>query len=84
LSTYFRDGFAIPAKRSRPGRLLLNLEKLEATLLLVKGGLSPNKATRQTGFNRLTIYWEIQARDHASALSVRLGTDSVMTPESLD
>jgi DNA invertase Pin-like site-specific DNA recombinase len=40
-----RDGMnAARAKGSRPGRPPLNSEKLEAALLLVKGGMSPTKA----------------------------------------
>jgi hypothetical protein len=37
---------------------------LEAALLLVKGGMSPTKAARQTRLGRSTLYREIQARDH--------------------
>ena len=40
-------------------------EKLEAALLLVKGGMSPTKAARRTALGRSTLYREIQARDHA-------------------
>jgi DNA invertase Pin-like site-specific DNA recombinase len=60
-----RDGMnAARAKGSRPGRPPLNPEKLEAALLLVKGGMSPTKAARQTALGRSTLYREIQARDH--------------------
>ena len=55
---------AARAKGSRPGRPPLNPEKLEAALLLVKGGMSPTKAARQTALGRSTLYREIQARDH--------------------
>ncbi len=42
-----RDGMnAARAKGCRPGRPPLNPEKLEAALLLVKGGMSPTKAAR--------------------------------------
>ena len=47
------------------GRPPLNPEKLEASLLLVKGGMSPTKAARRTALGRSTLYREIQARDHA-------------------
>jgi DNA invertase Pin-like site-specific DNA recombinase len=49
-----RDGMnAARAKGSRPGRPPLNPEKLEAALLLVKGGMSPTKAARLlTALNR--------------------------------
>ena len=61
-----RDGMnAARAKGSRPGRPPLNPEKLEATLLLVKGGMSPTKTARRTALGRSTLYREIQARDHA-------------------
>jgi DNA invertase Pin-like site-specific DNA recombinase len=61
-----RDGMnAARAKGSRPGRPPLNPEKLEAALLLVKGGMSPPKAARRTALGRSTLYREIQARDHA-------------------
>jgi len=44
---------AARAKGSRPGRPPLNPEKLEAALLLVKGGMSPTKAARLlTALNR--------------------------------
>jgi len=60
-----RDGMnAARAKGSRPGRPPLNPEKLEAALLLVKGGMSPTKAARRTALGRSTLYREIQARDH--------------------
>jgi DNA invertase Pin-like site-specific DNA recombinase len=61
-----RDGMnAARAKGSRPGRPLLDREKLEAALLLVKGGMSPTKAARQTGLGRSTLYREIQGQDRA-------------------
>ena len=60
-----RDGMnAARAKGSRPGRPPLNPENLEAALLLVKGGISPTKAARQTALGHSTLYREIQARDH--------------------
>jgi hypothetical protein len=52
-------------KRSQLGRPPLNLEKLEASLLVVKGGISPTKAARRTALGRSTLYREIRARDHA-------------------
>jgi DNA invertase Pin-like site-specific DNA recombinase len=59
-----RDGMiAARAKGSRPGRPLLDREKLEAALLLVKGGISPTKAARQAGLGRSTLYREIKAQD---------------------
>jgi len=61
-----RDGMnTARAKGSRPGRPPLNPEKLEATLLLVKGGMSPTKTARRTALGRSTLYREIQAGDHA-------------------
>jgi hypothetical protein len=56
---------AARARGSQPGRLPLNLEKLEASLLLVKGGMSATQAARRTALGRSTLYGEIQARDHA-------------------
>jgi DNA invertase Pin-like site-specific DNA recombinase len=58
-----RDGMAnARIKGSRPGRPPLDQEKLEAATLLVKSGLSPTKAARQTGLGRSTLYRELQGR----------------------
>jgi DNA invertase Pin-like site-specific DNA recombinase len=63
-----RDGLAAArARGSRPGRPPLDPEKLEAALLLVKGGMSPTKAARQVGVGRSTLYREIQARSSAGS-----------------
>jgi DNA invertase Pin-like site-specific DNA recombinase len=52
-----RDGMnAARAKGSRPLRPPLNPEKLEATLLLVKGDMSPTKTARRTALGRSTLY----------------------------
>ena len=53
---------AARAKGSRPLRPPLNPEKLEATLLLVKGGMSPTKTARRTALGLSTLYREIEAR----------------------
>jgi DNA invertase Pin-like site-specific DNA recombinase len=51
-----RDGMsAARAKGSKPGRPALDQEKLNAALLLVKSGMSPTQAARQTGLGRSTI-----------------------------
>ena len=56
-----RDGMnAARAKGSKPGRPALDQEKLSAALMLVKGGMSPTRAARQTGLGRSTVYREIQ------------------------
>ena len=56
-----RDGMnAARAKGSRPLPPPLNPEKPEATLLLVKGGMSPTKTARRTSVGRSTRYREIQ------------------------
>jgi len=58
-----RDGIAnARAKGRRPGRPPLAPEKLEAAVLLVKSGMSPTKAARQTGLGRSTLYREIQGK----------------------
>jgi DNA invertase Pin-like site-specific DNA recombinase len=62
-----RDGLAVAkARGSRLGRPPLDPEKLEAALLLVKGGMSPTKAARQVGVGRSTLYREIPGRSSAS------------------
>ena len=61
-----RDGMnAARAKGSKPGRPALDQEKLSAALMLVKGGMSPTQAARQTGLGRSTVYREIQSRPNA-------------------
>ena len=61
-----RDGMnAARAKGSKPGRPPLDQEKLSAALMLVKGGMSPTQAARQTGLGRSTVYREIQSRPNA-------------------
>jgi DNA invertase Pin-like site-specific DNA recombinase len=61
-----RDGMnAARAKGSKPGRPVLNQEKLSAALMLVKGGMSPTQAARRTGLGRSTVYREIQSRPNA-------------------
>ncbi len=58
-----RDGMnAARAKGSKPGRPALDQDKLSAALMLVKGGMSPTQAARQTGLGRSTVYREIQSR----------------------
>ena len=57
-----RDGMnAARAKGKKPGRPALDHDKLEAALLLVKNGLTPTQAAKQTGLGRSTVYREIQA-----------------------
>jgi DNA invertase Pin-like site-specific DNA recombinase len=61
-----RDGMsAARAKGSKPGRPALDQETLNAALLLVKSGMSPTQAARQTGLGRSTVYREIQDRSKA-------------------
>jgi DNA invertase Pin-like site-specific DNA recombinase len=61
-----RDGLnAARAKGHRPGRPTLDREKLDAALLLVKSGMSPTQAARQTGLGRSTVYRAIQAGSKA-------------------
>ena len=61
-----RDGMnAARAKGSKPGRPALDQEKLNAALMLVKSGMSPTQAARQTGLGRSTVYREIQDRPKA-------------------
>ena len=58
-----RDGMnAARAKGRKPGRPALDQEKLDAAMLLMKGGMSPTQAARQTGLGRSTVYREIQDR----------------------
>ena len=47
----------------------LNPEKLEATLLLAKGGMSPTKTARRTALGRSTLYREIEARESCLPLA---------------
>jgi DNA invertase Pin-like site-specific DNA recombinase len=59
-----RDGMnAARAQGSKPGRPGLDKEKLNAALMLVKGGMSPTQAARQTGLGRSTVYREIQTAE---------------------
>jgi DNA invertase Pin-like site-specific DNA recombinase len=61
-----RDGMnAARAKGRKPGRPALDQEKLDAAMLLMKGGMSPTQAARQTGLGRSTVYREIQDRAKA-------------------
>jgi DNA invertase Pin-like site-specific DNA recombinase len=58
-----RDGVnAARARGRRLGRPALDREKLAAALLLVKNGLTPTQAARQTGLGRSTIYRELRIR----------------------
>ena len=62
ISERTRDGMAAARGRGRkPGRPPLDREKLDAAMLLMKAGLPPTKAARQTGLGRSTLYREIQA-----------------------
>jgi DNA invertase Pin-like site-specific DNA recombinase len=56
---------AARAKGRKPGRPALDQEKLDAAMLLMKGGMSPTQAARQTGLGRSTVYREIQDRAKA-------------------
>ena len=57
-----RDGMIVArAKGMKPGRPPLDQEKLNAAMLLMKAGIPPTKAARQTGLGRSTLYREIQA-----------------------
>jgi DNA invertase Pin-like site-specific DNA recombinase len=57
-----RDGMNVARAKGRtPGRPPLDLEKLYAAMLLMKGGMPPTKAARQIGLGRSTLYREIQA-----------------------
>ena len=62
ISERTRDGMNVArAKGRNPGRPPLDQEKLEAAILLMKGGMPPTKAARQIGLGRSTLYREIQA-----------------------
>ena len=55
-----RDGIAAArARGSRPGRPPLDEAKLQATLPLVRSGLSPSHAAHQVGLGRSTLYREL-------------------------
>jgi DNA invertase Pin-like site-specific DNA recombinase len=57
-----RDGMNVARAKGRtPGRPPLDQEKLDAAMLLMKGGMPPTKAARQIGLGRSTLYREIQA-----------------------
>lgn len=61
-----RDGMsAASAKGRKPGRPTLDQEKLTGAMLLVKNGMTPTQAARQTGLERSTVYREIQAGSKA-------------------
>ena len=53
---------AARAKGAGPDDLRSIRRTLEATLLLLKGGMSPTKTARRTALGRSTLYREIQAR----------------------
>jgi len=53
-----RPAAARQRQQTRPSAL--DQEKLNAALVLVKGGLLPAQAVRQTGLGRSTVYREIQ------------------------
>ena len=66
LAERTRDGMnAARAKGRKPGRPALAHDKLNATLLLVKNGLTPTQAAKQTGLGRSTVYREIQGLSKA-------------------
>jgi len=57
-----RDGMNVARAKGRtPGRPPLDQKKLDAAMLLMKGGMPPTKAARQIGLGRSTLYREIQA-----------------------
>jgi DNA invertase Pin-like site-specific DNA recombinase len=57
-----RDGMnAARAKGRTPGRPPLDQKKLDAAMLLMKGGMPPTKAARQIALGRSALYREIQA-----------------------
>lgn len=57
-----KDGLrAARAEGRKPGRPMLDREKLDAALTLVRSGLSPTRAARQVGLGRSTLYREIAA-----------------------
>ena len=61
-----RDGMnAARAKGRKPGRPALDHDKLNAAMLLVKNGLTPTQAAKQTGLGRSTVYREIQGLSKA-------------------
>ena len=61
-----RDGMtAARAKGRKPGRPALDHDKINAALVLVKNGLTPTQAAKQTGLGRSTVYREIQGRSKA-------------------
>jgi DNA invertase Pin-like site-specific DNA recombinase len=54
-----RDGMnAARAKGRKSGRPALDQDKLNAALLLVKSGLTPTQAAKQSGLGRSTVYRE--------------------------
>jgi DNA invertase Pin-like site-specific DNA recombinase len=61
-----RDGIAAARARGKhPGRPLLDEEKLQAALTLIRGGLSPSAAARQAGLGRSTLYRELALMPNA-------------------
>jgi DNA invertase Pin-like site-specific DNA recombinase len=56
---------AARAKGRKPGRPALEHDKLNAAMLLVKNGLTPTQAAKQTGLGRSTVYREIQGLSKA-------------------
>jgi DNA invertase Pin-like site-specific DNA recombinase len=58
-----RDGLkAARARGAKPGRPALDPDKLDAALLLIRGGLSPTRAAKQVGLGRSTLYRELAFR----------------------
>jgi DNA invertase Pin-like site-specific DNA recombinase len=65
-----RDGIAAArARGARPGRPALDPDKLDAALLLVRGGLSPTRAAKQVGLGRSTLYRELAFRGSVGSVT---------------
>ena len=57
-----KDGIAAArARGKRPGRLPVDLDKVQAALKLVAAGMSPTTAAHQLGLGRSTVYREVAA-----------------------
>lgn len=60
-----RDGLAAAkAKGVKFGRPNVEAERIEAAMLLVRGGISPTRAARQIGIGRSTIYRRLSQASH--------------------
>ena len=61
ISERTKDGIAAARAKGRmPGRLLLNMDKVEAVIKLIEASISPTEAAKQLGIGRSTIYREMR------------------------